>query len=320
LTPSEGGFALGQAAAFAVEAGAALWLVSSPRARRWAPLAAALFLLRIALGVNPSAPAALLYPRTPGIDALAAVQGEGRVFGLGAALAPDVGMALGLNDARGRDFTTLKRYEELVTGGSGDFDFFQMTSRLPPWPRLLALSAVAATPFSARAVPPYWERVFAGDLLVFRAPVPGKRALFVPVAFSASSAEVLKRVRAPGFDPTRVLWLDDGPPLRDASIGRGTTRIVSETSGEVVVEVQADAPGWLILLDSWYPGWRVEIDGIPARLRRADYNFRAVGLRGGRSTVRFYYAPLSFRLGLVLAAFAALALAAAWRRGGVPGM
>jgi hypothetical protein len=223
-------------------------------------------------------------------------------------------MALGLNDARGRDFTTLKRYEELVTGRSGDFDFFQSASGLPPWPRLLALSAVAATPLAAAAVPPFWERVYAGDLLVFRAPVPGKRALFVPLADSASSEQVLERVRAPGFDPTRVLWLDDGPTLRDASGGRGTTRIVSETSGEVVVDVRADAPGWLILLDSWYPGWRVEIDGVPARLRRADYDFRAVGVRGGRSTVRFFYAPFSFRLGLALAALAAAALAAAWRR------
>jgi uncharacterized membrane protein YfhO len=125
---------------------------------------------------------------------------------------------------------------------------------------------------------------------------------------------VLKRVRAPGFDPTRVLWLDDGPPLHDAAAGRGTARIVSETAGEIVVEVRADAPGWLILLDSWYPGWRVEIDGIPARLRRADYDFRAVAVRGGRSTVRFDYVPLSFRLGLALAALSLLALAAAWRR------
>lgn len=149
---------------------------------------------------------------------------------------------------------------------------------------------------------------------MFRAPVPGKRALFVPEAVSASSEEVLKLVRAPGFDPTRLLLLDDGPPLRDASGGRGTTRIVRDDPDEVVVEVQADAPGWLILLDSWYPGWRVEVNGFPERLRRADYDFRAVGVRGGLSTVRFYYAPLSFRLGLALAALGVLALAAAWRR------
>jgi hypothetical protein len=314
LTAAERGFVLGQAVAFAVEAAAALWLLSSPRARRWTPLVAALFLLRAAIGINPSAPAALLYPRTPGIDALAAEQAEGRVFGLGAALAPDVGMALGLRDARGRDFTTLKRYEELVSGGSGDFDFFQTASSLPPSPRLLALSALAATPLSAAAVPPDWERVHDGDLLVFRAPVPGRRALFVPLAESAAPAEVLRRVRERGFDPEKELWLDDGPAMTDTSGGRGTARIVRETSDEVVVEVRADAPGWLLLLDSWYPGWRVEINGSSARLRRADYDFRAIEVPGGRSTVRFFYAPLSLRLGLALAALSALALIAAWRR------
>ena len=314
LTAAERGFALGQAAWFSAEAGAALALLAFPRARRWAPLAAALFLLRAAAGVNPSAPAALLYPRTPGIEALAAEQGEGRVLGLGAALAPDVGMALGLRDARGRDFTTLKRYEELVTGKSGDFDFYENATSLPPIPGLLALSAAAATPLSAAAAPPRWTKVHDGDLLVYRAPAPGRRALFVPAAVSAASAEVLVRVRAPGFDPSRTLLLDDGPAPAGSPAAHGTARIVAETPDEVVVETRADGPGWLVLLDSWYPGWRVEIDGVPAPLRRADYDFRAVAVPAGRATVRFSYAPLSFRIGLALAALAALALAAAWRR------
>jgi hypothetical protein len=37
-----------------------------------------------------------------------------------------------------------------------------------------------------------------------------------------------------------------------------------------------------------------------------------VQVPGGTSTVRFYYAPGSFRLGLLLAALSALALGAAW--------
>jgi hypothetical protein len=314
LLPAERGFAAGQAVAFLIEAGVALALIANPRARRWAPLAAALFLLRAGVGVNAHASSELLYPRTPGIDALAAEQGQGRVFGLGWALAPDTGMPLGLRDARGRDFTSLRRYEELVTGKAGDFDFFQMSGRLPPWPRLLALSAVAATPMTAFAVPLNWIQTYSGDLLVYRAPEPGRRALFVPKALAASSDEVLEKVRAPGFDPASVLWLDDGSPLHDAAGGRGTARVARETTDEVVVEVEADAPGWLLLLDNWYPGWRVEVDGIPARLRRADYTFRAVAVRGGKSTVRFVYAPWSFRLGLALALVAALALGAAWRR------
>jgi hypothetical protein len=313
LSPAEQADAAGRAAEFAVECAAALWLLARPGARRWAPLAAAAFLLRVGIGVNPAAPAGLLYPRTRGIDALAALQGEGRVFGLGAALAPDTGVALGLNDARGRDFTSLRRYEEVVTGRSGDFDFFEASPGLPAPTRLLALSALAATPLTAAAAPRDWTRAYEGEMLVLRAPVPGRRALFVPAAASGESRDVLERVRAPGFDPSATVWLDDGAAPAGAG-ARGTARILSETPGEVVVETDATGPGWLLLLDNWYPGWRVAVDGRPRALRRADYSFRAVEVPAGRSVARFRYVPDSLRLGLILAALSAVGLAAAWRR------
>lgn len=313
LTAEESRFALGQAAWFAAEAAAALGLLSLRPARRWAPLVAAAFLLRVSLGVNPSAPATLLYPSTPGTAALAAAQGEGRVLGLGAALAPDTGMPLGLRDARGRDFTTVARYEELVAGKSGDFDFFETANSMPANPRILAVSAVAATPRFAGQVD--WPRVHEGDISVFRAPRPGRRALFVPAARAASPAEVLKTVRDPGFDPETVAWLDDGPVAPDAGHAGGSARIAGETSGAVRVAVRADAPGWLVLLDAWYPGWTARVNGAPAEIRRADYAFRAVRVPAGESSVRFDYEPESLRVGLLLAAFSAMALLLAWAYG-----
>jgi hypothetical protein len=314
LAPAELGFAFGQAAAFAAEAGAALWLLARPGARRWAPLIAALFLLRVGLGVNPTAPTDLLYPVTPGVQALADAQGEGRVFGLGWAVAPNLGMPFGLRDARGRDFTGLRRYEELVTGTAGSFDFYQNAVAMPPAPSLLAISAVAATEKTAPAVPPDWARTDAGDLLVFRAPVPGRRALFVPTARVADSARTLALVRAPGFDPEKTLWLDDWFTAPASYGATGGARVASETSDEVTVEVRSTGPGWLLLLDSWYPGWRAEIGGVMVPVRRADYAFRAVAVPGGTTTVKFTYVPYSFWIGLGLAALSALALGWAWRR------
>lgn len=314
-TPGEVGFFLGQAAAFVAEAGVALWLLARPGARRWAPMAAALFLLRAGLGLNPTAPAALLYPPTPGTEALAALQGEGRVIGLGHALAPDAGMALGLRDARGRDFSTLRRYEELLTGRAGDFDFFQEAASLPSaWP-LLGLSALAATPRSAGGVPADWTPVAEGDLLVYRAPVPGRRALFVPQAVTALPEQVLKAVRAPGFDPERAILLDDWFSAPVTAGARGDARVTYEDSGEVVVSVRSDGPGWLLLLDSWYPGWRAEVNGAPEAVRRGDYAFRAVPVPAGESTVRFRYVPFWAWIGLFCAGLSAAGLALAWRRG-----
>jgi hypothetical protein len=311
LSSSESFFAAAVIALFVAECAAVL-AVLGPRRRSWAPWLAGLFCLVPALGVNPSAPASTFYPETPALAAMKAAAGEGRVFALGHGLEPDLGMPSRLRDARGRDFTTPARYERLVTGRSFDFDFFSNAAVLPPNPALLGIGAVGATEKTASAAPKGWRKVHEGDMLVFQSPVPAARALFVPVARAAGEDEVLAAVRAPGFTPSKLVWLDDGgPPDEAAKPSKGTARIVEDGVNFVSLAVDSDGPGWLLLLDGWYPGWEASIDGQPARVRRADYAFRAVEVPGGKSQVRFDYRPFPLRLGLALALLAALILAAA---------
>ena len=313
LTAGEIGFALGQTAAFALEAAVACALLLAPGARRWAPLISALFLIRVGLGVNPTAPASLLYPPTPGTEALVNAQGEGRVIGLGSAIAPDAGMPLGVRDVRGRDFTSLRRYEELLTGGSGDFDFFQAAVAPPSNSQLLGITALAATAKTLPGVPNGWTAVFSGDLIVLRPPSPGRRALVVPQAVAMPPAQALAAVRASDFDPTRTVVLDDWFSIPAASGAVGDAHIVSEVAGRVQIQAWSDRPGWLLLLDSWYPGWRADVNGTPAAVRRADYAFRAVPIPAGRSVVTFTYIPFLFWIGLAFSAAAVAGLAWAWR-------
>ena len=219
-------------------------------------------------------------------------------------------MPFRLRDARGRDFTAPRRYEELVTGGASDFDFYSGAAAMPPNPALLAVGAVGATPRHAAAAPKGWAKVHEGGLLVFKAPAPAPRALFVTAARAGSPEEVLAAVRAPGFEPSKLVWLDDGAAASFPK-SRGSARIAADGANAVVVETVADGPGWLVLLDNWYPGWEATVDGAPARVRRADYAFRAVEVPAGRSVTRFDYRPGSLGLGLMLALFAAPALLAA---------
>jgi hypothetical protein len=297
---------------FLLECVAAQW-VMAPRRRHWAPWLAALFCLFFALDVNPSAPASTFYPETPALAAMKGAAGEGRVFALGHALEPDLGMPLRLRDARGRDFTVPRRYERLVAGpgpGAG-FDFYSGAAELPPNPALLGVGVLGATEKTAAAVPRAWKKIHEGDLYVFTSPAPARRALFVPSARAGGEEEVLAAVRAPGFDPSRLAWFDDGaaasfPPAK------GGARVVDDGVNSVSVAVESSGPGWLVLLDGWFPGWEAALDGKPVPLRRADYAFRAVAVPAGKSLVRFDYRPKSVRLGLLLALLAALGLAAAW--------
>ena len=68
-------------------------------------------------------------------------------------------------------------------------------------------------------------------------------------------------------------------------------------------------PAFLLLLDSFYPGWKSEVNGRPSVIHRADYHFRAVAIPAGHSEVRFLYDPLSVRAGWGLAALGAVLLA-----------
>jgi hypothetical protein len=69
----------------------------------------------------------------------------------------------------------------------------------------------------------------------------------------------------------------------------------------VTAEIDAPRKGWLVLLDQDFPGWRVTVDGKPARAARAFGLYRAVEVPAGRHEVRWDYRPASFAFGVALA-------------------
>jgi hypothetical protein len=68
-------------------------------------------------------------------------------------------------------------------------------------------------------------------------------------------------------------------------------RVVTYGRGAITVEVDAPAPGVLVLNEAFYPGWTAAVDGRPARLFRAHYHLRAVVVPAGRVRVDFRYRP-----------------------------
>ncbi|MBI5292089.1 MAG: YfhO family protein [Chloroflexi bacterium] len=114
---------------------------------------------------------------------------------------------------------------------------------------------------------------------------------------AANGDSALASLTAPAFDPDSTVILEPDPA---PALARGFA-VQHET---FTVTLARD--GYFLLSDTFYPGWRVRVDGHPRPLFRADYTFRAVAVPAGTHTVEFEYAPLSFAVGLTISALAAL--------------
>ena len=134
------------------------------------------------------------------------------------------------------------------------------------------------------------------------------RAYFASVTEQISSKEeALERLSIPEFSAHKTLIIaDPGSVPAQEGDGRGEVRILSYRRQWVQCEVVAETDGYLVLLDSYYPGWRAYVDGKQAEILRANYAFRAVRVPAGKHRVEFVYRPRSFHVGLSLTGFALL--------------
>ena len=81
---------------------------------------------------------------------------------------------------------------------------------------------------------------------------------------------------------------------------KGKARIVGYAPWQVDVITAQDQPGELFLSETYYPGWRVYIDGKESKIEPSHKIFRQVKVPAGEHKVRFVYDPLSFKLGAVI--------------------
>jgi hypothetical protein len=125
------------------------------------------------------------------------------------------------------------------------------------------------------------------------------RVLLVGRARKADFDAMIASGRWPPVDLREAVLLEDAPEgLRPRA--PGSARIAAYRNTQVDVNVEAPDGGWLVLNDVWHPWWRVEVDGKPARLLRANVIFRAVEVPAGAKSVSFRFAPFA---GLAAQAF-----------------
>jgi hypothetical protein len=236
---------------------------------------------------------------------------------------PDAPELYGIKDARGYDFATVRRYEELIDGKPGLFFFYRTATALPEALPLLATKYVLNFN-SPRPDPSQFELVYSNQITIYQNREFQGRALTVFNYDVTNAASILANVRSGSFNPRQTLLLEQEPqnavpPIavsaKSTALAESNARVISEKPDEVTVDASMSQPGFLLLLDTYFPGWKATVNGAKTPILRADYNFRAVQLPAGKSVIQFDYQPASFRLGIGLF-LAGLVIVAAMLFGG----
>jgi len=77
---------------------------------------------------------------------------------------------------------------------------------------------------------------------------------------------------------------------------------LKDTPEHISISVNLTEPGFLVLSDRYYPGWKAKVDGISAPIFRTNGLFRSVYLPKGGHLIDFDYEPECLTIGLYLAA------------------
>ncbi len=97
------------------------------------------------------------------------------------------------------------------------------------------------------------------------------------------------------------LLLSDSEQLEDYHTDNsGKVEIVDYKNDKVVINTDLSCPGYLVLLDTNYPGWKALVNGEEKEILSAYETFRAVKVEKGKSEIVFKYEENSFKIGLSL--------------------
>lgn len=70
-----------------------------------------------------------------------------------------------------------------------------------------------------------------------------------------------------------------------------------------------ESPGWVVLSDTFYPGWRSWVNGKEVEIQKAYLQMRAVRAEAGNNKIVFEYRPKSWKIGKAIALIGLVILA-----------
>lgn len=159
---------------------------------------------------------------------------------------------------------------------------------------------------------------------IFTVPGPSGFASAPPLtSYAADATEAFARVTSADFDPLEEVVIVSEEPDPAPVVGDPPTpgRVVTAQPrpDHFRVNVQRDEPGYVVLNQNHFPGWRATVNGTDTPIVRANSTFMAVAVPAGASEVVFRFESGAIRWGAIISSGTSVLMllalvAATWRR------
>jgi hypothetical protein len=145
-----------------------------------------------------------------------------------------------------------------------------------------------------------YRLIHSGDVKIYENLDVQPRVFVVHDWHSRSTLESsLDFMRSPTFDPALSAVVLTDSNISQESIGESVAKIVSYQPERILIEVEGDKSGLLVLTDAYYPGWEATIDGETTEVFPTNGLFRSVIVPAGAHEVEFFFEPSSLHIGLI---------------------
>jgi hypothetical protein len=192
------------------------------------------------------------------------------------------------------EVASASNFDPLLVGRYADV--LEAITRVPRLLQTMGVTHVA----SDRAWPSGEPAHSSGSVTFYRLPNVLDRAWIVPAGRHVRPGESLAILTAPGFDPGAEVLLEGTLTGEPGRMHKGVTSAqlaLQDGPNCVTIRATVEAPGYLVLADTWYPGWQATVDGEPAELLRANHAFRALHVEAGEHQIEMHYRPRSILVG-----------------------
>jgi len=110
------------------------------------------------------------------------------------------------------------------------------------------------------------------------------------------------------FNPRKEILLSQAVDQESGSAEVSAVRLLSDTINSFLLETASSQSQILLISETYDIGWKVKIDGLDSKIFRANYLEMAIRIPKGKHTIKLYYLPTSFRIGLVFSGISLILL------------